>query len=36
VNSTSILAAAAKKSENHLEEAIQNYRLKQQQQQRTG
>jgi hypothetical protein len=35
VNSTSVLAAAAKKSENHLEEAIHNYRLKQQQQ-RTG
>ena len=40
VNSTSALAAAAKQSENHLEEAIHNYRLKQQQQQqqqqRTG
>jgi hypothetical protein len=37
VNSTSVLATAAKKSENQLEEAIHNYRLKQQQQQqRTG
>ena len=38
MNSTSVLAAAAaKQSENHLEEAIHNYRLKQQQQQqRTG
>ena len=35
VNSTSVLAAAAKQSENNLEEAIHNYRLKQQQQ-RTG
>ena len=30
MNSTSALAAAAKQSENQLEEAIQNYRLKQQ------
>jgi hypothetical protein len=37
VNSTSVLEAAAKTSENHLEEAIRNYRIKkQQQQQRTG
>lgn len=37
VNSTAVLAKAAKQSEDQLEEAIHNYRLKQQQQQqRTG